>query len=704
MLRAGTYYLPATLTFTASDSGSTNSPVIYQNYPGETPVISGGKPITGWTNISGNTWTVGLSSGAYQNFEALFYNGERRLRPRTTPNNPCSSFPCSSYLYNTGPVIASSQSTNCQVQVTNGWQCYDQFIFNGSDVASTYHGIGLGDVEVLDFEKWTTSRMRLASVDAANHIAYLSGPTYQGTDNGFIAGHRYLIENIKESLNQPGQWYLDRCPDNSATCATGTPEGTWTLTYLAQSGENPSTATIVVPQLSQLVTATGLHDVVFRGLTFSDDDWLPSSAGLGEQQGSPNVSAGISLSDTQNVVFDSVTIAHTEGWGIEFFGSGNGISSSNQVINSSLYDLGAGGVRIGRWPCKGAGQEIAACTTNDQDSTVTQYTLVQNNVIEGGGRVQPTGIGTGVWVGNAHNNVIDHNEIYDFYSGAIGVGFTYGESHGYGFAHDNTVTFNRVYQLGQGVTSDMGGIYFATSVNTGNLMMNNVMHDITHNWLDPDGYGGNGLYLDQGTSQAVALNNVVYRTSSTSLFNNRSDALNDTYTQNNVIRNNILAYSRGVVFQRGGDNPYSFAAVHNVIYYDRGAIQGGHWTCADVGKTGAAVPCTTRFLLDYNVYWNTAGQAPQFETTSPGSTNSMSTYNLSQWQGQGEDTHSINQNPALTSPGYPSDNFDLSSSSPAYSAGFLQFDPSQAGVTNPTTLPSVPASFPLELLNPATDY
>ena len=41
-LRGGTYYLPATLVFTAEDSGTKDAPVVFQNYQDEKPVISGG--------------------------------------------------------------------------------------------------------------------------------------------------------------------------------------------------------------------------------------------------------------------------------------------------------------------------------------------------------------------------------------------------------------------------------------------------------------------------------------------------------------------------------------------------------------------------------------------------------------------------------------------------------------------------------------
>ena len=41
---------------------------------------------------------------------------------------------------------------------------------------------------------------------------------------GFIPGHRFLLENVKESLRIPGEFYLDR--------------PTHVLTYLPMSGES----------------------------------------------------------------------------------------------------------------------------------------------------------------------------------------------------------------------------------------------------------------------------------------------------------------------------------------------------------------------------------------------------------------------------------------------------------------------------------
>ena len=45
LLRDGRHYLPQPLILTAADSGTAYSPVSYEAFPGETPVLVGGRPL-----------------------------------------------------------------------------------------------------------------------------------------------------------------------------------------------------------------------------------------------------------------------------------------------------------------------------------------------------------------------------------------------------------------------------------------------------------------------------------------------------------------------------------------------------------------------------------------------------------------------------------------------------------------------------------
>ena len=97
-LRGGMYYLAEPLVFTPEDSGTEACPITYAAYPGETPIISGGQPITGWKKpAEGNIWTAEIpevKAGDWY-FHQLFVDGQRRIRAR---------MPNEGYFLNEGPI------------------------------------------------------------------------------------------------------------------------------------------------------------------------------------------------------------------------------------------------------------------------------------------------------------------------------------------------------------------------------------------------------------------------------------------------------------------------------------------------------------------------------------------------------------------------------------------------------------------------
>ena len=72
----------------------------------------------------------------------------------------------------------------------------------------------MGDIELVNFEQYSVSKLRISCVDTANKIVYLTGVTATETDHpdahGYLLNHRYLVENVQDQLRQPGQWFLDR--------------------------------------------------------------------------------------------------------------------------------------------------------------------------------------------------------------------------------------------------------------------------------------------------------------------------------------------------------------------------------------------------------------------------------------------------------------------------------------------------------------
>ena len=165
-----------------------------------------------------------------------------------------------------------------------------------------------GDIELVNFEQYSVSKLRFSCIDTVNHIAYLTGETAIEADHptahGFIPNHRYLVENIQDELTQPGQWFLDRSVNP------------WVLTYLANPGENPNTDTVIVPQRTQLLVATGLQFVTFQGLTFAHDNYTMPATGY--SNGSSDIIAGVSFQNSQHIAFNASVVTQTSGVALEF--------------------------------------------------------------------------------------------------------------------------------------------------------------------------------------------------------------------------------------------------------------------------------------------------------------------------------------------------------------------------------------------------
>ena len=744
IFRGGTYYFSSAEMLTAADSGTASMPIVYENYPNEQPIFNGGVRVSNWTNTSGNVWTTTLPVTT-QYFENLFYNGERRLRPRlgATASSPLGTFyRIANTVYLNAPAPpAAAPDPSCPVYISgSGWECFDRFQYAAGDpisaawknlAASTGNHCGqaaanpaiAGDIEVLDFEQFSTSKLRISCIDAANRIVYLTGPTPMPAANpsqaGFIAGNRYLVENVEDALAQPGQWYLDRSG------------AAWILTYLAKPGENPNTGTVIVPQAPQLLVATGLRYVTFRGLTFENDNYTVPLTGHPSAELEADIPAAVSFQNSQNITFDSGVVTQTSGSGLEMIPCVNTASpaycvatstkatvTNNVVENSAFYDIGVVGVRIGN-PYQPA----------DTDANVPQFTTVQNNVVEGYGRTIPAAFGIGQGMG--HDNLYTHNDVYDGYHCAISTSQSIGDATvpaGIGNAN-NVISFNHVYNLLQGIMNDGGSIRIdgGNSVFTaaGNKILNNKIHDVTDASIqDSNGYGGNGVYLDDNTGLVDVENNLVYRVSAYDVYTPQGPA---ELNQANIIRNNILAYGRqGMV---AVSSPYKdgvpavarqiFTITNNLFLFDRGNTSSPKFWVQGGCLYADGAPFTQFQLWNSNIYWRLDGTfasdakafavQPQAAANGPtppcsGNTSNWTFYTFGAWQQTvNEDLQSLVLNPGFNNAAYPADDYSLPKGSPG--AGFVPFDPSQAGRTNPLLKPpTVAATFPTRMYDPATDY
>jgi hypothetical protein len=688
LVRAGTYYLTQPLSFTSADSGTASLQVNWANYPDEVPVISGGMRITNWKE-SGGQWTATLPTST-QNFEQLFYNSQRRLRPRLG-GSLGTYYRVAATVYLPGSATGPAPDPNCTVYMSGlGWECFDRFVYTDTDpISSTWENLNSpypqGDIELYDFEKWDASKLRIKSIDTSTRIIYLTGPTNQDDFHyGFIPGHRYIVENLKNALTQPGQWFLDR---------SKTP---WTLTYLPNSGENPPTDTVIVPQTTQVLVATGLEYVTFQGLTFEHDDWTVPSTGYASTPGDPGVYAAVGCYNCSNVTLNGVIVTETSGGGVEFYTtSTSSTTAHNRIENSGFYDLGGFGIRYGQLPYP-----------SDTDANVAQFGTIENNVITGIGRVIPSG--SGIVQGDGHDNLYTHNEIYDSYFDGIHVcelNCPPGNQNSHG-AYNNVSSFNLAYNFGQGILDNVAAIYYNSDpAATGNQVLNNRIHDVSDaSALDADGFGGIGIDMDNFTSNMLVQNNLVYRTSSALL--GQTCGPQTTGTPNSVI-NNIFAYGRFAIKYEGCVPPAAdvlqFNFTNNLIYFDKGLVQMGYLVCN-------STTCPQVQMFGDNMYCYAPGTqcAPKadifFTTNSTGQYGTGRMFaTFAAWQnGTGEDQGSVVQNPGFASPTYPDDDYTLAESP---GVGFVVFDTNQPGRSNPVIpAPTVAPAFPTAPYNPATAF
>ena len=595
-VRGGTYFLDQSLTVGPGDSGST-----YAAYPGEKPVLSGGRRITGWrAPTEGHVWTATIpevKAGEWY-FHQLFVDGSRRVRAR---------IPNEGYLLNEGPI----EPLGDRAKARRDPETKKGFRFKPGDIQ---RWTNLEDANVVQFHSWTASVHWIEELDETNSIVRFTAPANWPT--GYWTQHeRYYVENVPEALDAPGEWYLDR--------------KTGVLSYWPLPGEDMRAAEVIAPRLRHLVRFEGdpasgkfVEGITLRGLSFQHAAWEIKDKGAADGQAAWFLDAAITGKGVRGCAIERCEVAHVGEYGI-WLGAG---SKGNRIAQCHIHDLGGGGIKIGE-------------TASPKDeAAAAEHNTVDNCFIHDIGRVFHAGIG--VWIGRSSHNRVTHCEICDTNYTGISVGWSWGYAPS--SAHHNVVEHNHVHHIGRGVLGDMGGIY-TLGISPGTVIRGNVFHDV----YSPGIGGGTGIYPDEGSSELLIENNIVYNT--------EFGGFSQHYGRENIVRNNVFAFSNhGEVTRHRQEEHSSFTFERNLVLSTNGTPLWGNWSNGN-------------YTMERNLYWDTSTDDPEFDGMS-----------FEEWQALGRDKGSLIADPLFVDP--QARDFRLKPGSPAAKIGFQPIDTSGVGL------------------------
>ncbi len=544
----GEYFIGEVLKFNGISDN-----ISFKAYPQENPVFTGAKAVKGFKEATQNgvrVFVADIPNG--MKFDSVIKDG--KVLPKTR-------YPESGYL-----TVETEDHTNAiWTEENKKWE-YNlgdtEFIGNSKYNPKEIKNIENVAVRVLHY--WVTDFAKLKSYDSDSNKYTISNPTTMTVK----AGDRYYFENIFEELNSSGEWYLDS-EDNK-------------LYYVPFENEMAKNTVLYACVNDKLIDISESENIEFNGIEFKNTNFTyPETFDelnffyeekIKAPQAEIDVGGAVEVSRSNNIKFVNCDFKNIGNTALKL----NKLVKNCDVTGCLFENIGGTGVFINGY-------------NSENESEITENINIVDNRIKSYGRNWMSAIG--VLLTNARNCTIKNNEISDGYYTAISVGWVWG--YGYNVSCNNKIQDNLIYDIGQGWLSDMGGIY-TLGTQKGTVLSGNVIHNVAAD-SGQGGYGGWGIYLDEGSSYMTVKNNLVYSCG--------SESFHQHYGKENTVENNIFALSENAqikVTRKEEHNQLHLKG--NIILTDNNPA----YTLVEEGK----------FTDNKNLYWDISNGGFAYCSTS----------------------------------------------------------------------------------------